>query len=121
MSFSETFKIRGDVLEKNRVEASLNIIQEALRNGSLVGEIRTGNNLEILSAGAKLKRLLSVEEPSFVVDDVEKINNQLEFSVRFFIDISQEAVDQLTMVPLYLVNEAGDPSDFILVYARPDF
>lgn len=123
MSKFVTCKMQGIVLAKEVAQESCRIIKEALseKGGGrgLPGEIRTGS--------PEIKRGQSVQDytlsllvrmpANFFITGVEIINDcQLEFEVQWYMEMSDEAINQLYIVPVYISDQ--DTRTLIAFHAR---
>lgn len=122
MSTSNIFKIRGIVLTTEEAEASLAAIRKKMNEQTvIVGELRTAGWEESRSSLSRMNDAITIGT-DFRVYGVEIVNgNQLEFDVKFYVPISEDAIQLLYMVPVYLVQDTHRKDrQFVSIHARAD-
>lgn len=121
MPVSRTCKMLGMILEKEVAQDSCRVIKEKLEKfpHGYPGEIRTARtDLNHLRNSADMLQEIMTKDPGdFFITGVEVVNeNQLEFDVSWLRVLSDEAVDQLYIVPAYIVS--GKDRELIAFHAK---
>lgn len=122
MCTSNIFKIRGIVLGPDEAKISLAAIRKKMNETpALIGELRTAGWEESRSSLSRMNDAITIGT-DFKVVAVNIVNdNQLEFDVKFYVPISEEAIQQLYIVPVYVTQETHQKDrQFISIHARVD-
>lgn len=122
MCASDIFKIRGIVLTTEEAQISLAAIRKVMNEKKvIVGELKPATTEENKRPWEVMNDALT-NGTDFRVIDVNIVNgNQLEFDVKFYVQISEEAIELLYMVPTYISRDTHRKDrQFVSIQARVD-